>query len=66
VVDSDDPVVSLRLGEQVEEPSLTSRYQTAAASASYLYRRNVRLLGEVMWDVERERARFVTGFMTAF
>ena len=66
VVDSDDPVVSLRLGEQVEEPSLTSRYQTAAASASYLYRRNVRLLGEVMWDVERKRARFVTGFMTAF
>ena len=66
LVFSDDPVVSLRLGEQTEEPPLARRYQTATASASYLYRRNVRLLGEVMWDVEEDRARFVTGFMTAF
>ena len=36
------------------------------ASASYLHRRNVRLLGEVKWDVERCRGRFATGLMTAF
>ena len=66
LVSSDDPVVSLRLGAEGDEGALARRYQTATASASYLYRRNVRLLGEVTWDVEQKRARFVTGFMTAF
>lgn len=65
-VSSDDPVVSLRLGEQLDSTPYLSDYRTASVGASYLYQRNVRLLAEVMWDVDRERARFTTGFMTAF
>lgn len=63
---SDSPVVSLRLGEQTGSPPFLSDYRTATGSVSYLYRRNIRLLGELTWDLEAESARFVTGFMTGF
>jgi hypothetical protein len=32
----------------------------------YLYKRNIRLMGELGWDVEREQARFILGSMFAF
>jgi hypothetical protein len=65
-VDSDRPVVSLRLGEQDEGDGYLSKYQTATGGINYLLKRNVRLLGEAGWDVEREQMRFVLGTMFAF
>ena len=65
-IDSDEPVVSLRLGEQDEEPGYLKRYRTANVGVHYLLRRNVRLLGETGWDFDLDRARVVTGFNLAF
>ena len=65
-IDSDDPVVSLRLGEQDEGEGYLTRYQTAMGGAHYLLRRNVRVMGETGWDFEREQFRFVLGAMLAF
>jgi hypothetical protein len=65
-VDSDQQVVSLRLGEQELDPPYLSEYRTASAGLQYLYRRNVRMLGEAQWDFVRDQARFVLGAMVAF
>ena len=65
-VDSDRPVVSLRLGEQDQGDGYLSQYSTAAAGAHYMYRRNVRLMGELGWDLEREQMRLVLGTVLAF
>ena len=65
-VDSDRPVVSLRLGEQNEGAGYLSKYSTAAGGVHYLYHRNVRMMGEVGWDFEREQVRLVLGTMLAF
>lgn len=65
LVEADRPVVSLRLAEGAG-PVDVARYQTASAGAHYLYRRNIRMLGEVGWDLEREQARFILGSMVAF
>lgn len=65
LVDADRPVVSLRLAEGAGSVAV-ARYQTASAGLHYLYRRNIRMLGEVGWDLEREQARFILGSMVAF
>jgi mono/diheme cytochrome c family protein len=65
-IDSDRPVVSLRLGEQDEGVGYLSKYNTVATGMHYLYKRNIRLMGELGWDVEREQARFILGSMFAF
>jgi hypothetical protein len=65
-IDSKDPVISLRLGEQDGSPGYLKRYHTAAAGLHYLYRRNVRFLWEAGWDFEREQARLTTGAVMAF
>lgn len=65
-VDADAPVVSLRLGEQNTPPGFISQYRTASTGLHYLYRRNVRFLGEASWDFERELGRFVTGIVVGF
>jgi hypothetical protein len=65
-VDSDRPVVSLRLGEQDGGVGYLSRYNTAAAGVHWLHKRNIRLMGELGWDIEREQARFILGTMLAF
>lgn len=65
-VDSDRPVVSLRLGEQDEGVGYLSKYRTATAGAHYLFKRNVRMMGEAGWDFEREQVRLVLGTMLAF
>ena len=65
-VDSERPVVSLRLGEQDEGDGYLSRYQTAMGGIHYLYKRNVRLIGEAGWDFEKDQARLVLGTMLAF
>jgi hypothetical protein len=65
-VDADSPVVSLRLGEQQLDPGYLRRYRTVAAGAHWLQHRNVRLMGELGWDLERNQARLVVGTMVAF
>lgn len=65
-IDSDRPVVSLRLGEQDQGVGYLSKYNTVSAGAHYLYKRNIRLMGELGWDVEREQARLIFGTMLAF
>ena len=65
-VDSDRPVVSLRLGEQDEGVGYLSKYNTAAGGVHYLYKRNIRFMSELGWDLERERARLILGSMLAF
>jgi mono/diheme cytochrome c family protein len=65
-VDSDRPVVSLRLGEQDEGFGYLSTYSTASTGVHYLYKRNIRLMGVWGWDLEREQMRLVLGTMLAF
>ncbi|MDQ8164441.1 MAG: hypothetical protein P3A28_01615 [Gemmatimonadota bacterium] len=65
-VQSDDPVVSLRLGEQATAPGYVSDYRTAAGALHFVYRRNVRMLGEISWDLEREVGRLITGLVVGF
>jgi len=65
-IDSERPVVSLRLGEQDEGVGYHSKYSTAAAGVHYLYKRNVRMMSELGWDLERKQARLVLGTMLAF
>jgi hypothetical protein len=65
-IDADREVVSLRLGEQTRDPPYVSAYRTAAAGVHYLYRRNIRMMGEAGWDFEREQARLILGTMVAF
>ena len=66
LIESDRPVVSLRLGEQNQAPGFLKRYRTAGGSTHFLLRRNVRLLGEASWDFDRDQARFITGFSVGF
>ncbi|MGK7313018.1 MAG: hypothetical protein ACN0LA_12340 [Candidatus Longimicrobiales bacterium M2_2A_002] len=61
-IDADAPVFSIRQGEA----ELLESYRAGALGANYLLARNVRLTGEVQYDLDREDYRFVTGFMTAF
>lgn len=65
-IDSDRPVISLRLGEQDEGVGYLSKYRTGSAGVHYLYRRNVRMMGEAGWDFEREQMRLLLGTMLAF
>lgn len=61
-IDSDAPVFTVRQGE--ENP--LSRYQTVSGSLHYLMRRNVRVMGEIGYDVEAERPRFTVGTFMAW
>ena len=65
-IEADGPVVSLRLGEQDAAPGYLTRYRTTSLGAHYVLRRNVRLIGEGQWDLDRDRARLVTGFTLSF
>jgi hypothetical protein len=79
-IDSDRPVVSLRLGEQNQGDGYLSKYETASAGVHYVYRRNVRFMTEFGWDFQRQRpasppaigsersaqARLIVGTMVAF
>ena len=65
-IEADRPVVSLRVGEQSDADGFLRKYVAAGFGAHYLLRRNVRLLGEGMWDVPREQARFVAGLSAGF
>jgi hypothetical protein len=61
-VEADEPIFTVRQGE--DEP--LRRYRSAAAGANYMLARNLRLTGEVQYDLEREGFRLIAGFMSAF
>ena len=65
-IDADQPLVSLRLGEQDVGDGYLERYQTATGGVQYLLRRNVRLLAESGWDIERDAPRFALGTTLAW
>lgn len=57
------PIMSVGLGEA----ELLGRYQSLAAGANYLLRRNLRLTGEAAWvDAGQRQARFVLGIVAGF
>jgi hypothetical protein len=47
-------------------PSEVEEYETAAAGAGYVLRRNVRLYGEALYDLEAEAGHFTLGAMLAY
>jgi hypothetical protein len=61
-VDADRDLLNVRLGG----PANVNRYQTMTGGVGYLLRRNVRVLGEITWDLELEEARWTAGLVTAF
>ena len=61
-VNTDREALSLRVGEE----GYLTKYQTAAVGATYSLRRNLRLMGEMGYDTEIDRARFVFGAVGAF
>jgi hypothetical protein len=65
-VDSDLPILSLRLGEQNTSDRYLAAYESASAGLHYLLTRNIRLLGEAGWDLERETPRFTVGTTLAW
>ena len=65
-VDSDQPVVSLGVGEENEGNGFLSRYLWGTGGVHYLFKRNLRMMSEVGWDFEREQFRFVFGTVLAF
>ena len=42
------------------------KYESLAFGAHFMRARNLRFMGEIGWDFQRERARFTTGVITAF
>jgi len=65
-VEADRPLLSLRIGEQETTSGFLERYHSATGGIHYLLRRNVRLLAEVGWDLERESARIAIGTTMAW
>jgi hypothetical protein len=61
-IDASDPIVSLRINEQV----FIQRYNVIALDASYLLMRNIRFTGEVGFDTEIDNFRLVLGVVSAF
>ncbi len=55
------PLLDARLGG-----SPGNRYHTLSGGAGYMVRRNVRLLGELGWDIDQENARLVLGISAAY
>lgn len=60
------PVISLGQGEALDAPGYLTRYRMVAAGAHWMVARNVRLMGETNWDVDRQRMRLVGGVVAAF
>lgn len=59
---ADAPLFTIRQGE----PGLLDSYRAGALGANWLMARNLRLTGEVQYDLDREGFRFVAGFTSAF
>jgi hypothetical protein len=61
-IDSDAPIFTVRAGEDAP----LAHYESASGSVHYLLHRNVRLLTEVGYDLERERTRLTIGGVFAW
>lgn len=61
-IEADAPLFTIRQGEA----GPLERYRAAALGANHLMARNLRLTGEVQYDLDLEDFRFVAGFMSAF
>ncbi len=66
VIEADDPVVSLRLGEQDGPVGYLRRYRMGSGAVHYVFRRNMRMMAEGGWDFVNDRARLVTGVTLGF
>jgi hypothetical protein len=62
LIDADQPILKVRLGG----PDFVERYETMSGGVGYLLRRNVRLNGEMTYDLAQEAARWSFGFVSAF
>jgi hypothetical protein len=60
--DADEPIFTIRAGEE----SPLSHYETVSGSLHYLVARNVRVLGELGYDLERENTRVTLGVFLAW
>jgi hypothetical protein len=65
-IDADQPLLSLRIGEQDTPAGYLQQYHTLSAGMHYLLHRNIRLMGEFGWDLERDRPRFTVGTTMAW
>lgn len=65
-VDSDQDIVTLRVGEGTPSDPFISTYSFGALGANWLFWRNLRLTGELGWEFENEYARLALGFVAAF
>jgi hypothetical protein len=54
------------LYNRIEQKDAKVLYHTATASAGYLLARNLRLIGEVTYDIEVEKPKLSLGFVSAF
>ena len=54
------------LYNQVESDDNTLDYKSVTGHIGYLLRRNIRLVGECIYDIDNEYAKFNLGFVTAF
>jgi hypothetical protein len=61
-IDCNQPLLNVRLGV----PTELERYQTVTGGLGWIWRRNVRVMGEASWDLEREVVRWTLGLVTAF
>jgi hypothetical protein len=65
-IHADTPVVSLRLGDAVDNDGLSDGYHSIAGGVHYLLHRNVRVMTEAGFDLKRERTRLTLGATLAF
>jgi hypothetical protein len=61
-VSADAHIFTVRQGES----GYLARYRAAAVGGNYLLARNFRWTAEVLYDVDLESYRFITGFVSAF
>jgi len=54
------------MGNYVESYDGGWKYKTVSGQVGYLLRRNIRLLGEVIYDIENEETKVVAGFVSGF
>lgn len=61
-VQADQPLLDFGLGG----PANVDRYESVSGGLGWLWRRNVRVFGEVTWDVERDDGVVTLGLVTGF
>jgi len=61
-VEADDRIFTVRQGES----GMLDSYRAFAVGASYLVRRNLRFMGEALYDLDSEGGRLTAGFTAAF